>query len=142
MKKRRTGTVISPSSASFANLTRREEAMTVRKVAVQLTLLICLCMSGAAARSHDRRDFWALNNTGKEIREFYVSAHESTNWGNDVLGRSTLLASAETPDCNVRDVGDRDAIRHSAGLSHEAVARCDSWLFEDELRTVSGSYPH
>ncbi len=64
--------------------------MTVRKVAVQLTLLICLCISGAAARSHDRRDFWALNNTGKEIREFYVSAHENTNWGNDVLGRSTL----------------------------------------------------
>ena len=52
------------------------------------------------------------------------------------------LASAETPDCNVRDAGDRDAIRHSAGLSHEAVACCDAWLFKDELRTVCGSYPH
>jgi hypothetical protein len=75
-----------------------EEAMTVRKVAVQLTVLmgLCLCLSGASARSSDRRDFWALNNTGKEIREFYVSAHENTNWGQDVLGRATLPSGMGT----------------------------------------------
>jgi hypothetical protein len=38
----------------------------------------------------DRRNFWALNNTTKEIRNFYVSPHSSDQWGDDVLGRATL----------------------------------------------------
>lgn len=46
-----------------------------------------------ARRCRGRRtggDFWALNSTGREIREFYVSPHDNTRWGSDVLGRATL----------------------------------------------------
>jgi hypothetical protein len=65
--------------------------MTVRKIAIQLTVLtgLCLCLTGASARP-PIRDFWALNDTGKEIRYFYVSPHDVTEWGDDVLGRATL----------------------------------------------------
>ncbi len=44
----------------------------------------------AAVAQQDRRNFWALNNTGKEISRFYVSPHTTTDWEEDVLGSDTL----------------------------------------------------
>ena len=38
----------------------------------------------------DLRDFWLLNDTGKQITQFYVSPHERIIWGRDVLGLTTL----------------------------------------------------
>ena len=45
------------------------------------------------SRSHapDPRNFWLLNNTDKEITEFYVSPHTSNAWGYNIL--STTLPS-------------------------------------------------
>ncbi len=59
---------------------REENAMTIGKVAVQLAVLIGLCRSVASAQSNDRREFWAWNNPGKEIREFYASPHDRSRW--------------------------------------------------------------
>jgi hypothetical protein len=56
-------------------------------LAVTLTLLAGAMLSSSA----DRRNFWVLNNTGREITRFYVAIHGSgTTWSSDVLGRSTL----------------------------------------------------
>jgi hypothetical protein len=59
-----------------------------------LVLLGLLALGVGVVKSQpqgDQRNFWALNNTQKEIREFYVSAHNDVRWENDVLGRATLL---------------------------------------------------
>jgi hypothetical protein len=58
-----------------------------------LVLLVLLALGVGVVKSQpqaDQRNFWALNNTHKEIREFYVSSHDSTRWGGDILGRATL----------------------------------------------------
>jgi hypothetical protein len=62
----------------------------MKSVLPLLTVVMGLGLSGASTRALDLRDFWALNNTGREIREFYVSPHESELWGDDILGRTTL----------------------------------------------------
>jgi hypothetical protein len=68
-----------------------EESMNWKKVAVRLAVGMALLLGAARSHAVDQRNFWCLNNTGKEIRNFYVSAHESKEWGNDILGRATLL---------------------------------------------------
>ncbi|MGB6132548.1 MAG: hypothetical protein WCC14_10305 [Acidobacteriaceae bacterium] len=40
----------------------------------------------------DRRDFWFLNDTSKQIDHIYVSGHSHESWENDVLGDSAVLA--------------------------------------------------
>lgn len=40
----------------------------------------------------DRRDFWFLNDTGKQIDHIYVSGHDHDTWENDVLGDTAVLA--------------------------------------------------
>ncbi len=65
--------------------------MTLKKVAVRLAVGVALLLGAAHSHAVDQRNFWCLNNTGKEMREFYVSAHESDRWGSDILGRATLL---------------------------------------------------
>lgn len=73
--------------------------MTLKRV---LPAVLVLLLAGAgvgatrAPRQGDVRNFWALNNTGREIREFYVSSHDATNWGNDVLGQATLPSGMGT----------------------------------------------
>lgn len=57
---------------------------------VIVTMTLCLGLGASQTAQQDRRNFWALNNTGKEIRSFYVSAHSSDQWGDDILGRATL----------------------------------------------------
>ena len=59
-------------------------------------LLACLLPRPAGSQESRNRDFWFLNNTGKTIREVYVSPHESKSWGQDVLGRSTLADGVGT----------------------------------------------
>jgi hypothetical protein len=68
-----------------------EESMNWKKVAVRLAVGVALLLGAAHSHAVDQRNFWCLNNTGKEIRNFYVSAHESKEWGSDILGRATLL---------------------------------------------------
>lgn len=63
---------------------------------VLVTLIVVAVMFSAAMampRSHapDPRNFWLLNNTDKEITEFYVSPHTSNAWDDNVL--STTLPS-------------------------------------------------
>ncbi len=61
-------------------------------------LLAALVLTGAVglggvtshAQRYDQRNVWVLNNTNQEISELYISPHESTRWGQDVLGRATL----------------------------------------------------
>jgi hypothetical protein len=59
-------------------------------------LLVLLLAAVGVVKSQtprpDNRNFWALNNTGKEISQFYVSPHGNPNWLNNVLGRGTLPA--------------------------------------------------
>ncbi|HUK32120.1 MAG TPA: hypothetical protein VLV89_13470 [Candidatus Acidoferrum sp.] len=61
-----------------------------------LMLLVLLALGVGVVKSQtprpDNRNFWALNNTGKEIAQFYVSPHGNPNWLNNVLGRSGLPA--------------------------------------------------
>ena len=57
---------------------------------VIVTMTLCLGLGASQTAQQDRRNFWALNNTGKEIRSFYVSSHSSDQWGDDILGRATL----------------------------------------------------
>ena len=64
--------------------------MSVKKVLPAVLVLLVVVSGVVRSRQVDRRDFWALNSTGRVVREFYVSPHESTRWGHDVLGRATL----------------------------------------------------
>ena len=59
---------------------------------VSLVLVGTLGLGGNAsyAQRTDDRNIWVLNNTNREISELYVSPHESSSWGPDVLGRTTL----------------------------------------------------
>lgn len=45
----------------------------------------------ATSQSADRRNFWLLNNTGREIQQFLIAVHGTDEpWSSDVLGRDTL----------------------------------------------------
>jgi hypothetical protein len=55
--------------------------MTLACIATFVLTLTTANVSGAS----DRRNFWALNNTGKEITDFYVSPHDASTWGNNIL---------------------------------------------------------
>ncbi len=50
--------------------------------------LLSLCATPALAQS--QLDFTLVNKTGYPINEVYVSAHQSSNWEEDVLGRDVL----------------------------------------------------
>jgi hypothetical protein len=64
-----------------------------KMIAVTMALLAGAMLSSSA----DRRNFWVLNNTGREITRFYVAIHgPGTSWSNDVLGQSTLPNSGGT----------------------------------------------
>lgn len=57
---------------------------------LRLALIALVMLLPTTSQSQDRRNFWLLNSTGKTISEFYVSPHESDNWGQDILGRAEL----------------------------------------------------
>jgi hypothetical protein len=61
-----------------------------RTVVVLLVLLAAGVGVVKSTPRPDQRNFWALNNTLKEIRELYVSPHDYKSWGTDVLGRGVL----------------------------------------------------
>jgi hypothetical protein len=60
------------------------------KPVLRLAVIALVVLPAVISYGQDRRNFWALNNTGKTIREFYVSPHESGNWGRDTLGETQL----------------------------------------------------
>jgi hypothetical protein len=63
----------------------------VARVALGLVLAVLLGTLGTGAQSRtDRRNFWALNNTGKVIRALNVSPHERNHWGPNVLNGTRL----------------------------------------------------
>ncbi len=65
--------------------------MSVKRTVLVLLVLVAAGVGVLKSQERpDQRNFWALNNTSKEIKEFYVSAHDSTRWGTDILGRATL----------------------------------------------------
>jgi len=43
------------------------------------------------AQNRGNADFWFLNGTGAQIDQIYVSPHNQTNWGDDVLGDKAVL---------------------------------------------------
>ncbi len=65
--------------------------MSLKRTVVVLLVLLAVGVGVVKSQPQvDHRNFWALNNTGKEIREFYISDHDNTRWGSDILGRATL----------------------------------------------------
>jgi hypothetical protein len=62
------------------------------KALLAALVLTGLGLGGATphAQRVDQRNVWVLNNTNREISELYVSPHESSRWGQDVLGQATL----------------------------------------------------
>ena len=68
--------------------------MSLKRTGLMLVVLLALGVGVVKSQTPrpDNRNFWALNNTGKEIAQFYVSPHGNPNWLNNVLGRGTLPA--------------------------------------------------
>jgi len=65
--------------------------MSWKRVVLVLTVLLAIAVGVVKSQPQaNQANFWALNNTGKEVRNFFVSEHASTVWGNDILGRATL----------------------------------------------------
>lgn len=64
--------------------------MNIGKKLAGLSLATALLLGGTRIQAQDPRNFWLLNNTGKQITQFYVSPHDSSRWRNDVLGIATL----------------------------------------------------
>jgi hypothetical protein len=68
--------------------------MSLKRTGLMLFLLLAVGVGVVKSQTPrpDNRNFWALNNTGKEIAQFYVSPHGNPNWLNNVLGRGGLPA--------------------------------------------------
>jgi hypothetical protein len=62
----------------------------IGKNLARLSLAAALLLGCTGVQAQDPRNFSLLNNTGKQIREFYVSPHEVGDWGPDGLGVTTL----------------------------------------------------
>ena len=56
-------------------------------VALCLSLVAVITLLGyeSSYAQTDSRNFWLLNNTGRTIVVFNVSAHQSRNWGRNIL---------------------------------------------------------
>lgn len=59
------------------------------RVALAATLLLGPTIP-TRSQAEDMRNFWFLNNTGRQVDRIYVSPHESGIWGGDVLGEAAL----------------------------------------------------
>ena len=58
---------------------------------IAILIVLSIFVWPAGSKSADRRNFWFLNNTGREIYHVYIAPHSSyAVWGDDVLGRATL----------------------------------------------------
>ena len=66
------------------------------RVTLCAILMVCVLPHQIGSQQAANRNFWFLNNTGKDIHNVYVSPHESTVWGKDVLGRATLPTGVGT----------------------------------------------
>ncbi|HEV3219547.1 MAG TPA: hypothetical protein VGZ48_07230 [Candidatus Acidoferrales bacterium] len=72
--------------------------MSLKRTVVMLFVLLAAGVGVVKSQTPrpDNRNFWALNNTGKEIAQFYVSPHGNPNWLNNVLGHGVLPAEMGT----------------------------------------------
>ena len=59
-----------------------------------LTVLALMLAGGAlsAAPAMAQNRFWLVNNSGLTIERAYVSPSRLSDWGSDILGRTTLSA--------------------------------------------------
>lgn len=69
--------------------------MSLKRILVTLGLvtvatLALVTYQATKLRAADQRNFWFLNNTGRQIEQVYVSPHESGYWGSEVLGVAAL----------------------------------------------------
>lgn len=65
--------------------------MKLRHALKGLIIVTALVLTTMPSRSFaDQRDFWFLNHTGRTIAQAYISPHESSHWGSDVLGSATM----------------------------------------------------
>jgi hypothetical protein len=78
---------------------KKEPERPERKASMKKSLLVAMmCLLGVVSSpSADRRNFWLLNNTGRQINRVFIAAHGTeTPWGDDVLGMATLPAGLGT----------------------------------------------
>ncbi|MGO4882606.1 MAG: hypothetical protein ACLP59_17585 [Bryobacteraceae bacterium] len=69
----------------------------MKRIRTTLVAAVALLAVATCSSSADRRNFWLLNNTGRNITSFRVAVHGSSEaWGNDVLGEGTLVSAAGT----------------------------------------------
>ena len=66
------------------------------RVTLCAILMVCVLPHQIGSQQAANRNFWFLNNTGKDIHNVYVSPHESKVWGADVLGKATLPTGVGT----------------------------------------------
>lgn len=68
------------------------------------TLIAAFVASAAFAAPALAEDlvFSLINNSTANLQEFYVSASEADNWGDDILGRD-VLAAGENGDVTIAD---------------------------------------
>jgi hypothetical protein len=69
---------------------------TIVRVTLCAMLMVCVLPHRIDSQQAANRNFWFLNNTGKEVHSVYVSPHESKTWGADVLGRASLPTGVGT----------------------------------------------
>jgi len=60
---------------------------------LKLTSLAALCLLSLPAIAADQ-DFKIFNKTGYQIDEVYIGPHSSSSWGDDIMGRNSLVDGA------------------------------------------------
>lgn len=86
------------TSRDSEKFVHEEGSMSLKRIVPVMLVLLAIGVGALKSQTPrpDNRNFWALNNTGKEITQFYVSPHGNSNWLNNVLGRGTLPAEMGT----------------------------------------------
>jgi hypothetical protein len=57
----------------------------------RIAIAILFFLVTSSAPSADRRNFWVLNLTRREVQSVYVSPHGTDDtWGSDILGQDTV----------------------------------------------------
>ena len=74
-------------------LARLPKNIRLGSIAARMTLAATLLLGPTIptrSQAVDQRNFWFLNNTGRQVDSIYISPHESFIWGGDVLGEAAL----------------------------------------------------
>lgn len=62
----------------------------MKKHLQKLSIVAALCLAAGQSVFAGDQDFTLHNKTGVEIHQVFVSAHETDNWEEDILGKDTL----------------------------------------------------